>query len=203
MKRQMYVVTKLGYRQNPERDTRSEVGTGIQMCGQGATVAVPTVKAIEWANKYRNAKTDEEKAEVRKAIEASGEDKWSHQWEERDTLIPRIGWPVFFRSCKMDAGSIRTSDIFSYYIHGEESSDHPDKLLIPREILNEIEHIKFPELSKGDVILCTATSIYLCEIDDNYNKRMKPIWEEQRKRRAEERQRNGLKPLISHDDFDF
>jgi hypothetical protein len=203
----MYVVTKLGYRENPEHDTPSYVGTGVQMCGQAAAIEVPTVKAIEWANKYKNAKTDEEKAEVRKAIEASGEDKWRDQWEERDTLIPRIGWPVFFRSCRMDAGTLRTSDIFSYYIHGEESSDHPDKLLLPREILNEIEHIEFPTLSKGDVILCTATSIYLCEISENYNKRMKPIWEEQRRQREKERKNNKLKGhfgiTLSKDDFDF
>ncbi|MDD3412511.1 MAG: hypothetical protein PHY47_00760 [Lachnospiraceae bacterium] len=162
MKHQLYVVTKLGRKQSPEYTGPSQVWNGIHMCGQEAAAFVPTDETINWAIKYQALESQEEKDKLYKETEPTGLFDWNRQWEEQDTLVPKIGWPVYFRPNRMDAGWLRTSNIRSYYIH--ESEDGTDKLVLPKEIQEEAMHLEFPEMSKGDVLLCTANSIYYAKL---------------------------------------
>ena len=69
---------------------------------------------------------------------------------------------VAFLDC-VGGSFFHTSRVRSIYIHDDES--HNDKLVLPSNFPNASD-LKIPELNKGDVLLGTMNSVYLCRKEE-------------------------------------
>lgn len=164
----MFIVTKLGRKSNPEGG-HGNVYDGIQMCYCAASAHVPSDKAVVHLLKLRKNKEDPE------ALAAMAEIGPWDAWEQQNDLQPKIGFPVKFLANKMDAGTLRTSAVRSYYKHEGDSSDHPDKLVLPSEFpSDDLLYMDFPVMKKGDYLLATANSIYFAQLEKNFKMPKRP-----------------------------
>ena len=165
LKMKSYIIYKLGRKSSPEMEEMGNVFPGIQMDGVSATVLVPTDEAIAWAHNYGACATEEEKEALYQATKSTGLFDFDRQWEEQEDLQPKIGWPIYCRGNRISAGYVRTSAVRSYYKHLADSSDHPDKLVLPAEFPeDDLYNFKMPEMKEGDYLIATANSIYYLQL---------------------------------------